>query len=128
MFHGRASRLRLRITPEIFHSLLPLRYIIRRAIRYVSKSHRGVMNKILLGSVALAAMLTGPAMAADYAPRRAATTFVEPAASWTGFYIGGNIGGVWGNTDPGFIAGCPPSVGAGTIQGGVLPNLPSATC
>jgi len=85
------------------------------------------MNKMLLGSVALVAMTASSAMAADYAPRRAAT-FAEPAASWTGVYIGGNIGGVWGNTDPGFIAGCPPSVGSSTLVGGVLPNQPSATC
>jgi outer membrane immunogenic protein len=64
------------------------------------------MKKILLGSVALAAMLASPAMAADYAAPRRAATFAPAAPSWTGIYIGGNIGGVWGNTDPGFIAGC----------------------
>jgi outer membrane immunogenic protein len=80
------------------------------------------MNKVLFGSVALAAMLAGPAVAADMGVPRAA---VAPAASWTGFYVGGNIGGVWGNTDPGFIAGCSPAVGASTVFGGVVPNLPT---
>lgn len=83
------------------------------------------MKKMLFGGVALAAMLASPAMAADMGVPR---TFAPPPPSWTGFYVGGNFGGVWGNTDPGFIAGCPPSVGAGTFQGGVIPNLPSATC
>ena len=63
------------------------------------------MHKMLFGSVALAAMLAGPAMAADMAVPRA----VAAPPSWTGFYVGGNIGGVWGNTDPGFIASCGPN-------------------
>src|SRR5436190_24270795 len=83
------------------------------------------MNKMLLGSVALAALLAGPAMAADMGVPR---TFAPPAASWTGFYVGGNFGGVWGNTDPGFIAGCGPAVGSSTFGGGVVPNLPTGTC
>jgi len=83
------------------------------------------MKKILLGSVALAAMIASPAMAADVAVPRRAATFVEPAPTWTGIYVGGNIGGVWGNTDPGFVAGCPGAVN-GTASGvGVLPNLPT---
>src|SRR6188472_3718808 len=86
------------------------------------------MNKILLGSVALAAMIASPAMAADVAVPRRAATFVEPAATWTGIYVGGNFGGVWGNTDPGFIAGCGPAVGANTPGGGVVANLPSNLC
>ncbi len=64
------------------------------------------MNKILLGTVAVAALLATPALAADYAAPRRAATFAPAAPSWTGIYIGGNIGGVWGNTDPGFIASC----------------------
>jgi outer membrane immunogenic protein len=85
------------------------------------------MNKILLGSVALAAMIASPAIAADVAVPRRAATFVEPAASWTGIYVGGNFGGVWGNTDPGFVAGCNPVVGGTTFNDGVLPNLPQGT-
>jgi outer membrane immunogenic protein len=83
------------------------------------------MKKMLFGGVALAAMLASPAMAADMGVPR---TFAPPPPSWTGFYVGGNFGGVWGNTDPGFIAGCLPSVGAGTVQGGVVPNAPAGTC
>src|SRR3954454_6385088 len=87
------------------------------------------MNKMLLGIVALAALLASPAMAADNIPARRAGGFVEPANSWTGIYVGGNVGGVWGHTNPGFIAGCEPAVGATAVQGGVVSNLPSAgTC
>jgi outer membrane immunogenic protein len=63
------------------------------------------MIRILFGSAALAAMLAGSAQAADKlvaAPR----TFAPAAANWTGIYVGGNVGGVWGNTDPGFLNNC----------------------
>jgi outer membrane immunogenic protein len=55
------------------------------------------MNKILFGIVALAAMLAGPAMAAP-----------PPVVSWTGIYVGGNVGGAWGHTNPGFTDNCGP--------------------
>jgi outer membrane immunogenic protein len=83
------------------------------------------MNKMLFGSVALAAVLAGPAMAADMGVPR---TFAPPPPSWTGFYVGGNFGGVWGTTSPGFIGGCGPAIGSSTIIGGVVPNLPSSNC
>jgi outer membrane immunogenic protein len=77
------------------------------------------MKKMLFGSVALAAMLAGSAMAADMGVPR---TFAPPAASWTGFYVGGNVGGVWGNTDPGFIASCGPLEAAATTSGLGIPG------
>jgi outer membrane immunogenic protein len=51
------------------------------------------MRKILLGTVGLAAMLAGPAMAADMrvAPPPPPPVYYD----WTGAYVGGNIGGVW---------------------------------
>jgi outer membrane immunogenic protein len=56
------------------------------------------MKKILAGLVAAVAM-TGSAFAADMAPRY---TKAPPAPivvySWTGCYIGGNIGGGWART------------------------------
>jgi outer membrane immunogenic protein len=56
------------------------------------------MKKILLGSVGLAAMLVGPAMAAELAVPPPAPP--PPAYyDWSGAYIGGNIGGVWYNMD-----------------------------
>lgn len=51
------------------------------------------MKKFLLGSVGLAAMLAGPAMAADMrvAPPPPPVVYYD----WSGAYVGGNIGGVW---------------------------------
>jgi outer membrane immunogenic protein len=53
------------------------------------------MKKFLLGSVGLAAMLAGPAMAADMrvAPPPPPVVYYD----WSGAYIGGNIGGIWSN-------------------------------
>ena len=48
------------------------------------------MKKFLLGSVALAAMIAGPAMAADM-PLKAPPPVV--VYSWTGCYVGGHVGG-----------------------------------
>ncbi len=60
------------------------------------------MKKFLVGSVALAALIAAPAMAADLAVRAPvyrAPPPVVPLWSWTGFYIGANIGGHWGKDD-----------------------------
>src|SRR5882762_116860 len=56
------------------------------------------MKKILLGAAALAAM-AAPAFAADIQPRpytkAPAYTAPEVVYNWTGFYIGGHIGGAF---------------------------------
>jgi outer membrane immunogenic protein len=58
------------------------------------------MKKFLLGTVALVALgATVPALAADLAARPAYTkappAYVQPIYNWTGFYIGGHIGGAF---------------------------------
>jgi outer membrane immunogenic protein len=77
------------------------------------------MKKFLLATVALAALgATAPALAADLAPRTytKAPAYVAPIYSWTGFYIGGHIGGAFAGdnslqgSDSRFLGG---------IQGGV---------
>jgi outer membrane immunogenic protein len=57
------------------------------------------MKKFLLGTVALVALgATVPALAADLAARpytKAAPYAAQPIYNWTGFYIGGHIGGAF---------------------------------
>jgi outer membrane immunogenic protein len=73
------------------------------------------MKKLLLISAGLAALI-GPATAADLArPVYRRPVVAAPVYTWTGFYVGGNVGGSWGNarTD---IAGSATTV--------AFPNLP----
>src|SRR4030088_3716605 len=54
------------------------------------------MKKFLLGTVALVALgATVPALAADLAarPYTKAPAYAAPIYNWTGFYIGGHVGG-----------------------------------
>jgi outer membrane immunogenic protein len=54
------------------------------------------MRKLLLVSAALAALVGSPALAADMAaPVYKAPPAPAPVWSWTGFYLGVNLGGVW---------------------------------
>src|SRR5580698_5435525 len=79
------------------------------------------MKKFLLGTVALVALgATVPALAADLAARPAYTkapAYVQPIYNWTGFYIGGHIGGAF-NGNNGF-AGTINSSNSGAFLGGV---------
>ena len=59
------------------------------------------MKKFLLATVALVALgATVPALAADlparYAPYTKAPVYAAPLYNWTGFYIGGHLGGGFG--------------------------------
>ena len=56
------------------------------------------MKKIAL-AVCVLAISAVSASAADMAVK-AAPPVVASAYSWTGFYVGGNVGGGWGNSDP----------------------------
>jgi|SRR5579871_1056096 len=56
------------------------------------------MKKFLLGTVALVVLGAAPAMAADLAARpytKAPPAMMAPIYNWTGFYIGGHVGGGW---------------------------------
>src|SRR5438270_14010648 len=56
------------------------------------------MKKFLLATVALVALgATVPALAADLGgrPYTKATVYAAPIYNWTGFYIGGHIGGAF---------------------------------
>jgi len=51
------------------------------------------MKKLLLTSIAFAALVAGPATAADLgSPVYRAPVAVPVAFNWTGFYIGGHVG------------------------------------
>jgi outer membrane immunogenic protein len=57
------------------------------------------MKKLLLAGIAFAALVAGPATAADLARpvHRRPVVVAAPVYTWTGFYVGGNVGGSWGN-------------------------------
>jgi len=55
------------------------------------------MKRFLVASVAVAAFCSVPALAADMAVKTSPPP-PPPAWSWTGFYVGGNVGWAW--TDP----------------------------
>jgi outer membrane immunogenic protein len=56
------------------------------------------MKTILLSTVAVVVLAAAPALAADL-PRKAPIMKAPPPQfSWTGCYIGGHIGGLWGQT------------------------------
>jgi outer membrane immunogenic protein len=73
------------------------------------------MKKFLLGSVALAAMIAGPAMAADM-PLKAPPPVVT-YYDWSGYYIGFSLGGMWHTVDRTFGPAVSP------VTGAVLPNF-----
>lgn len=60
------------------------------------------MKKLFLASTALAALLSGQALAADLptakGPALAPIAYV-PSFTWSGFYVGANVGYAWGNSD-----------------------------
>lgn len=55
-------------------------------------------RSILAGAVLLASIAAAPAQAADL-PRKAPPVVAPIAYSWSGFYLGGHLGGGWMKTD-----------------------------
>jgi outer membrane immunogenic protein len=84
------------------------------------------MKKLLLGTVALIALgATVPALAADLPARtytKAPAYAPAPIYNWTGFYIGGNIGGAFsgnnGFSGPGVVSSSNNGAFMGGLQGG----------
>ena len=78
------------------------------------------MKKLLLVGTALTVLFGGSALAADL--RRPAYTPPPPVFSWTGFYIGGNLGGAWarGSVNDSLFGLSASSDRSGFIGGGQL--------
>jgi outer membrane immunogenic protein len=57
------------------------------------------MKRILLATVAIAALSSASALAADMQrpAYKAAPMVMAPAPTWTGCYVGANIGGAFGH-------------------------------
>ena len=78
----------------------------------VYRNSWATMKKSIVGLVAIGA-LTAPAMGADLGPpvpMKASPAPIAPGFSWTGFYIGANLGGSWANVPESFNV--PPVFGA----------------
>src|ERR1700716_969668 len=91
------------------------------------------MKKLAIAAVTGSALLTGivTASAADLAYKAAPIPMAPAVFSWTGFYIGANVGGAWtgnnGGSDfstlfPPFIV-LPPAGGVPTVIPGQLASL-----
>ena len=76
------------------------------------------MNKLAC-AIAVAALIGTPAFAADMAVKAPPPAPpVAPVFDWTGFYVGGNAGGGWGNNCWTFVDTIPPgNVSAGKFDG-----------
>ncbi|MGE0287132.1 MAG: outer membrane protein [Bradyrhizobium sp.] len=85
------------------------------------------MKKIALATVAISALLTGAASAADLAARPYTKAPIMAASmyNWAGFYIGLNGGGgwadkCWDNYNVGGVASVPAAEGCHTATGGTV--------
>ncbi len=79
-----------------------------------------MVRKVLLSSVALVA-ISGTAFAADLPSRRAPPVFAPPPPpifSWTGFYIGAQIGDAFGRDSETLFVPGAPQLGAASLQVG----------
>jgi outer membrane immunogenic protein len=81
------------------------------------------MKKFLLGAASLLLLGSAPVMAADMAVKAqpAPLAAVNPAYDWSGFYIGGHVGYLWGKTrvvDDGILT--EPGAPTNGVVGGVL--------
>jgi outer membrane immunogenic protein len=76
------------------------------------------MRIFLIANAVLAALIARPALAADMATKAPILPAASPAYNWSGFYLGLNAGGDWGNSDP--------SSTAAPFNALVLPQLQAA--
>jgi hypothetical protein len=96
--------------------LLPAQWQLRHSYswRFSVEPRFGIalgcrMRKAILsaiGAVAMSIAASGQLHAADM-PMKAPPAPVAPTDSWTGFYLGGNFGGAWGDPTVSFAANDP---------------------
>jgi outer membrane immunogenic protein len=82
------------------------------------------MRKVLSVCAALA-MMGVPALAADMLVKKASARPPVPVWNWTGFYIGGHLGGAWGKSD--WLEDAAPSGGGGPFPGFVDASINAAS-
>lgn len=82
------------------------------------------MKKFCLASVALSALLTAPAIAADMAarPYTKAPAMMAPAYDWSGFYLGANAGYTFGDREDIITTG-QLAINVTNVAGGARPGL-----
>jgi outer membrane immunogenic protein len=84
----------------------------------MNKVFGSIALRTLVTAPAMAAMFTGSAIAADLAkPVYKAPPPPAPVYSWTGFYVGGNVGGNWSDSN---------TVELSTATGSIFPAQPVA--
>src|SRR5580692_2947522 len=75
------------------------------------------MHKLVLATVSLLALGLSSAFAADMAVKAPPPMYVPaPVWSWTGFYIGGNVGAGWGTTEANLNSISVPGLGSEAIN------------
>jgi outer membrane immunogenic protein len=89
------------------------------------------VKKLLFTGVAFTALIGGSAMAADLARPvyRHPVAVAAPVYSWTGFYVGGNVGYAWGHSDitPNFYCTDPAQAGCSVNVPANLANINAAS-
>src|SRR3954469_14860495 len=80
------------------------------------------MKKFLLATVALAALgATAPALGADLGARPYAPAYAAPLYNWTGFYLGGHLGGAFSGSNK--LGGTALTESSPRLLGGVQAGL-----
>ena len=85
------------------------------------------MKKLFLASVTVIALAAGPASAADLSARPVykapIVAPVAPVFSWTGFYVGGHVGYLWGDVDVEHAEALPAAAATGGPTNGVVGGI-----
>jgi outer membrane immunogenic protein len=79
------------------------------------------MKMTTLNIAAIAALIGGHAWAADLPVKAPPVTTPAPVFSWTGFYVGGNIGAKWATTSSSVNVAPATALGSALPSGALLP-------